>query len=76
MQEGILNYRGEKYADFMIMLERSNNGIASTAAVALWAMEEDLDVMPQLELEIDGVYEGGVGKVRTNNPGFSVRNSF
>jgi hypothetical protein len=39
----------------------------NTVAVALWAME-DIKLSPSLHLEIDGVYDGGVGVIATNNP--------
>ncbi|EPQ50957.1 glycoside hydrolase family 35 protein [Gloeophyllum trabeum ATCC 11539] len=42
----------------------------NTVAVALWAME-NMAVSPSLELNIDGIYEGGVGGIVTNNPGYS-----
>ncbi|KIY66929.1 glycoside hydrolase family 35 protein [Cylindrobasidium torrendii FP15055 ss-10] len=45
----------------------------NTVAVALWAMEEDADIHPELEIMIDGVYDGGVGQVRVNNPGYEQR---
>ncbi|KAJ3785437.1 glycoside hydrolase family 35 protein [Lentinula aff. detonsa] len=43
----------------------------NTVAVALWAMEPNVTVAPQLELTLDGVFSGGVGKVSTNNPPWS-----
>jgi hypothetical protein len=43
----------------------------STVAVALWAMESDVTISPDLQLTLDGVYDGGVGKVKTDNPGWS-----
>ncbi|KAH7885531.1 glycoside hydrolase family 35 protein [Phlebopus sp. FC_14] len=45
------------------------NGV-NTVAVALWAMEP-VAVTPTLELTVDNVYEGGVGGIGTNNPGWS-----
>lgn len=42
----------------------------STVAVALWAMENK-PVTPNLQLTIDGVFEGGVGGVTTDNPKWS-----
>jgi hypothetical protein len=39
----------------------------NTVAVVLWAME-NVEVSPRLRLEIDGVYDGGVGHISTNNP--------
>ncbi|KAK0202212.1 glycoside hydrolase family 35 protein [Desarmillaria ectypa] len=43
----------------------------NTVAVALWAMEEGVPVTPLLRLAIDGVFEGGVGYITTNNPSWS-----
>ena len=40
-------------------------------AVALWAMESNVTISPDLQLTLDGVYDGGVGKVKTDNPGWS-----
>ncbi|KAG1850871.1 glycoside hydrolase family 35 protein [Suillus subluteus] len=45
------------------------NGM-NTVAVALWAMEPEA-VTPTLQLTIEGVYEGGVGGIETNNPSWS-----
>ncbi|KAG2357219.1 glycoside hydrolase family 35 protein [Suillus spraguei] len=42
----------------------------NTVAVALWVMERQA-VTPTLQLTIDGVYEGGVGDIKTNNPPWS-----
>lgn len=36
--------------------------------MALWAMEPNVTVTPQLQLTLDGVFSGGVGTVSTNNP--------
>ncbi|KAG2073391.1 glycoside hydrolase family 35 protein [Suillus decipiens] len=47
------------------------NGI-NTVAVALWVMEHQV-VTPTLRLTIDGVYEGGVGGIETNNPPWSPK---
>ncbi|KIJ17952.1 glycoside hydrolase family 35 protein [Paxillus involutus ATCC 200175] len=44
---------------------------ANTVAVALWAMEP-ITVSPTLQLVVDGVYEGGVGSIEVNNPGWSA----
>ncbi|KAF9016306.1 glycoside hydrolase family 35 protein [Hymenopellis radicata] len=44
----------------------------NTVAIALWAMEENVILSPNLQLVVDGVYEGGVGKISTNNPGWSA----
>ena len=43
----------------------------STVAVALWALESGVPISPDLQLTLDGVYDGGVGKVTTDNPGWS-----
>lgn len=48
----------------------------STVAVALWAMEDKVPVHPDLQLEIDGVYDGGVGEIAVNNPGYVPRNVY
>ena len=40
-------------------------------AVALWAMESNVTISPDLQLTLDGVYDGGVGKVKTDNPVWS-----
>ena len=40
-------------------------------AVALWAMESNVTISPDLQLTVDGVYDGGVGEVRTDNPDWS-----
>ncbi|KAF8886209.1 glycoside hydrolase superfamily [Infundibulicybe gibba] len=44
----------------------------NTVAVALWAMLPDTPVTPDLQLVLDGVFEGGVGRVVTNNPKWSA----
>ncbi|KAI0662113.1 glycoside hydrolase superfamily [Cubamyces menziesii] len=46
----------------------------NTVAVALWALE-DTAVSPSLDLVLDGVLDGGVGSVATNNPEWSPRPS-
>ncbi|KAF8625954.1 hypothetical protein AX17_006679 [Amanita inopinata Kibby_2008] len=43
----------------------------NTIAVALWVMTPGVPVSPNLQLTLDAVYEGGVGKVDTNNPTWS-----
>ena len=43
----------------------------STVAIALWAMESGVPIYPDLQLTLDGVYDGGVGEVKTDNPGWS-----
>ncbi|KAH8108699.1 glycoside hydrolase family 35 protein [Phellopilus nigrolimitatus] len=45
----------------------------NTVAIALWSMLPNGSVSPTLNLEVDGVLEGGVGGIVTNNPGFSSR---
>ncbi|KAK0504453.1 glycoside hydrolase family 35 protein [Armillaria luteobubalina] len=45
----------------------------NTVAVALWAMEEGIPITPLLRLAIDGVFDGGVGQIATNNPSWSPR---
>lgn len=47
----------------------------STVAVALWAMEADAQIAPTLSLQVDGIFEGGVGEIVTNNPPFEVRHN-
>ncbi|KAM5541250.1 hypothetical protein V8D89_005179 [Ganoderma adspersum] len=44
----------------------------NTVAVALWALDNTA-VSPSLELVIDGVLDGGVGPVSTNNPVWEPR---
>lgn len=44
--------------------------LASTIAVALWAMES-VAISPQLNVTIDTVLEGGVGGIVANNPAWS-----
>ncbi|KAI0632368.1 glycoside hydrolase superfamily [Trametes polyzona] len=46
----------------------------NTVAVALWALENS-KVSPSLELVVDAVLDGGVGRVATNNPKWSARPS-
>ncbi|EIW77017.1 glycoside hydrolase family 35 protein [Coniophora puteana RWD-64-598 SS2] len=43
----------------------------NTVAVALWSMESTA-VSPTLNLTVQGVYEGGVGNIALNNPGWSA----
>ncbi|KAJ8517999.1 hypothetical protein ONZ45_g4873 [Pleurotus djamor] len=45
----------------------------NTIAVALWAMEPNVRISPELHLRLDGVLEGGVGSVSMNNPHWSQR---
>ena len=40
-------------------------------AVALWALESNVPISPDLQLTLDGVYDGGVGNVTSDNPGWS-----
>jgi hypothetical protein len=46
------------------------NGV-NTVAVALWAMEPNVTITPQLELTVDGIFAGGVGNIAINNPVWS-----
>jgi len=46
------------------------NGV-NTVAVALWAMTPGVPITPDLHLSIDGIYDGGVGGVVTDNPSWS-----
>ncbi|KAK0186877.1 glycoside hydrolase family 35 protein [Armillaria mellea] len=43
----------------------------NTVAVALWAMEANATITPDLQLSVDAVYEGGLGSIVTNNPRWS-----
>ncbi|KAF8873040.1 hypothetical protein BD779DRAFT_1477252 [Infundibulicybe gibba] len=45
----------------------------NTVAVALWAMTPNTLVAPNLQLVVDGVFEGGVGGVVTNSPKWSAK---
>ncbi|KAG2088470.1 glycoside hydrolase family 35 protein [Suillus cothurnatus] len=79
-------YRSQLYVNGWMMGKRVSNlgpqyrfpvqqGIldyngTNTVAVALWAMEPTT-VTPTLQLAIEGVYEGGVGGIKTNNPPWS-----
>ena len=40
-------------------------------AVALWGLESDVPISPDLQLTLDSVYDGGVDNVMTDNPGWS-----
>uniref|UniRef100_A0A0W0G687 Putative glycoside hydrolase family 35 protein n=1 Tax=Moniliophthora roreri TaxID=221103 RepID=A0A0W0G687_MONRR len=42
----------------------------NTIAIALWAMESGVDIVPQLWLVVDSVFEGG-GHIEVNNPGWT-----
>ncbi|KAF8744275.1 Beta-galactosidase, domain 3, partial [Rhizoctonia solani] len=42
----------------------------NTVAFALWVLE-DQPVKPTLSLAVDGVYDGGVGKIELTNPGWT-----
>ena len=48
-----------------------NSCLCSTVAVALWAMTPNVTITPDLRLVISGVYEGGVGDVKADNPVWS-----
>ncbi|KAG7440311.1 glycoside hydrolase family 35 protein [Guyanagaster necrorhizus] len=43
----------------------------NTVAVALWAMEANTTIAPDLQLSVDAVYKGGPGGIVTNNPRWS-----
>ncbi|KAF8192161.1 glycoside hydrolase family 35 protein [Pholiota molesta] len=45
----------------------------NTVAVALWALAPNVTVAPDLQLVLDGVYDGGVGSVKTDNPQWSAQ---
>ncbi|KZV66862.1 glycoside hydrolase family 35 protein [Peniophora sp. CONT] len=45
-------------------------GGTNTVVVALWALE-DQQVSPSLVLVVDKVFQGGVGRIATNNPTYS-----
>ncbi|KAI0350174.1 hypothetical protein OH77DRAFT_1593752 [Trametes cingulata] len=49
-----------------------NHHGSNTIAVALWALE-DTPVHPTLELVLEGVFDGGVGLIAVNNPGWTPR---
>ncbi|CAE6498012.1 unnamed protein product [Rhizoctonia solani] len=44
----------------------------NTVAFALWVLE-DQAVKPTLSLAVDGVYDGGIGKIALTNPGWTSR---
>ncbi|KAK7030467.1 hypothetical protein VNI00_014053 [Paramarasmius palmivorus] len=44
---------------------------SNTIVVALWAMDSGVEIVPQLRLVVDGVFEGGIGNIESNNPGWS-----
>jgi hypothetical protein len=46
--------------------------VLSTVALAVWAMDNKA-ISPSLELVVDGIVQGGVGTISTNNPGYSSR---
>ncbi len=75
MHEGILDYRGEKYVCWSFDNWALKSEF-STVAVALWAMEENVPVHPDLELVIDGVFDGGVGEIEMNNPAYVPRSVY
>ncbi|KAH7915479.1 glycoside hydrolase family 35 protein, partial [Hygrophoropsis aurantiaca] len=80
-------YRAQLYVNGWMMGKRVSNlgpqyqfpvqqGIldysgTNTVAVALWAMEPTT-ISPTLKLSVDGVFEGGVGGIEVNNPGWSA----
>ncbi|PPQ84848.1 hypothetical protein CVT26_011759, partial [Gymnopilus dilepis] len=56
VHEGILNYHGK-----------------NTVAIALWSMASANEtISPNLELVLDAAFEGGVGGVGVDNPGWSA----
>ncbi|KAJ2913369.1 hypothetical protein MD484_g7048, partial [Candolleomyces efflorescens] len=59
------------FAPVSISISLSSIPISSTVAVALWAMRANVTISPQLQLKLDGVYDGGVGNVVVNNPPYS-----
>ncbi|KAF7977182.1 hypothetical protein HWV62_4417, partial [Athelia sp. TMB] len=48
----------------------------NTVAVALWAMEANVTIAPTLALTVDGVVEGGVGGVTSDNPKWAPRGGY
>ncbi|PPQ64157.1 hypothetical protein CVT24_008792 [Panaeolus cyanescens] len=44
----------------------------NTVAVALWSMTPNVPITPNLQLTLDGVYDGGVGNVKVDNPRWSA----
>ncbi|KAG7091627.1 hypothetical protein E1B28_010647 [Marasmius oreades] len=44
---------------------------SNTVAVAVWAMTKQ-PVNPQLQFTIDGMFDGGVGNIRKNNPSWTA----
>ncbi|KAL4081114.1 glycoside hydrolase family 35 protein [Scleroderma citrinum] len=62
---------GPQY-DFPVQQGILNYNGVNTVAVALWAMES-IPIFPTLEITFKGVYEGGVGRIHVNNPGWSLR---
>ncbi len=64
-----MDYRGTKFVGLSFFACGSVLIFAcSTVAVALWAMEENVTMSPNLQQVVDGVYEGGVGNVVTKIP--------
>ena len=51
------------------------DGLCSTVAVAVWALEDGA-VSPTLELVVDDVIEGGVGPIAVDNPEWSPRDVY
>jgi len=45
----------------------------NTVAVALWAMESNVTVAPTLDITVDGILEGGVGGIISDNPKWAPR---
>ena len=47
------------------------NEFYSVVTIALWALE-DRQVSPSLELVVDKVLQGGIGRIATDNPSYSA----
>ncbi|KAK7062550.1 hypothetical protein VNI00_000038 [Paramarasmius palmivorus] len=45
----------------------------NTVAVALWSMSPEASVTPSLSLAVDGIFEGKLGEIRVDNPGWVER---
>ena len=81
VHQGILDYTGTKYAHTSPPLLYSAYRLrltfcTSTVAVALWAMEANVTIAPTLALTVDGVVEGGVGGVTSDNPKWAPRGGY
>lgn len=71
VQEGILDYHGTKCVCSVALLSTLADRRRSTVALALWAMEESGAKIGSFELSVDTVLQGGIGRIRSDNP--SVR---